>query len=720
MKQFSKKLTKYTKIGTNKIIKRFESRETVPKIFGLNVFNNERLESRLPTEVYKRFLRYAENREEKLDPHTADLIATALKDWCESRGVSHFSHWFQPLTGATAEKHDSFIKHVRGHVINNFSGSRLCEGEADASSFPNGGLRPTHQARGYTVWDPSSPPFIMESAGVPTLFIPTIFFSWKGHALDTKLPLLRAQASMNKSAKKLFATAGLPEHNKFHSDSGVEQEFFLIDLEQYQKRPDLVLSGRSLQGAAPSKGQELCDSYFGPISERAWKAINEMEKVLWKLGVPITTRHREVAPNQYELAPIYEPTTIATDHNMITMEVMHRVAAKHGLAVLLHEKPFKGVSGSGKHNNWSLGSNESGSLFSPGEDPINNIPFLLTLSATIRGVDLHQDLLRFMISGASNDHRLGSHEAPPAIFSIYLGDDLDKVTDAIIKGNVDSLDLSGKVVEFNVPFLPQFQSSPTDRNRTSPFAFTGNKFEVRAVGSSQSPAFSNIFLNTLISESFDYMSTQIEKKVKSGQSTDKATREVIKEILTKHQRILFNGDGYSEEWKSEAKKRGLLNLKTTPDVLEVIQNEKNYELLEKTGVLNREEFDIYVDVGFDNYSKRVSLESEILANLANQNLLPAAVSYLNELNQAKLTDRANRVNKLVELGFQQTDTLTKASEELERLIEKDTKKASRFAVDNVIPLMVETRNTLDSLEKLVPKNYWPIPRYEEILFHQHL
>jgi len=721
MKQFSKKLTKFSKFSSNKFFaKRFDSSETVPKIFGVNVFNMSRLESRVPSEVFKRFQKYVDNREEKLDPHTADLIATALKDWCESRGVSHFSHWFQPLTGATAEKHDSFIKHQKGHVINNFSGSRLCEGEPDASSFPNGGLRPTHQARGYTVWDPTSPPFIMEAAGVPTLFIPTVFFSWKGHALDTKLPLLRAQAAMNNAAKKLYALAGFPEHNKFHSDSGVEQEFFLIDLEQFQKRPDLVLSGRSLQGAAPSKGQELCDSYFGPISERAWQAINEMEKVLWKLGVPVTTRHREVAPNQYEIAPIFEATTVATDHNMITMEVMHRVAAKYGLAVLLHEKPFKGVNGSGKHNNWSIGSNKTGSLFTPGNDPVNNLPFLLTLAATVRGVDLHQDVLRFAISGAGNDHRLGANEAPPAIFSIYLGDDLDKVVNSIIAADNKKLDLLGKTVEFDVPFLPEFTSSPTDRNRTSPFAFTGNKFEVRAVGSSQSPAFSNIVLNAMMADSFTYMAQQVEKRVKGGATTDKAAREVIKEVLTQHQRIIFNGNGYSQEWQEEAKKRGLLNLRTTPDILEIVQNEKNIKLFETTKVLSSDEFNTYVEVAFDNYSKRISLESFCLANMSNQRLLPAAIAYLNELNQAKLSDRASRINKLVETGFKQTDHLSEVAEKLEHLIESDLRKAARYAVDKVIPAMLETRQTLDSLEKFVPKEYWPIPKYEEILFHQHL
>jgi len=698
--------------------KQIEER-TVPKIFAYNVFNDAKLEARLPSEAYKNFKRCLDEKKQ-LDPNTADMVATALKDWCETRGVTHFCHWFQPLTGATAEKHDSFIKPIKGHVINNFSGSRLCEGEPDASSFPNAGLRPTHQARGYTIWDPSSPPFIMEHAGVPTLFIPTGFFSWKGHALDTKLPLLRAQIAMDKEAHKLFSLAGFPEHKKFHSDSGVEQEFFLICKEQYQSRPDLVVSGRTLQGAAPSKGQELSDSYFGPIAERAWQAINEIERTLWKLGVPVTTRHREVAPNQYEIAPIFEPTTIATDHNMITMEVMHRVAAKFGLAVLLHEKPFKGVNGSGKHNNWSIGSNVIGTLFAPGKDPINNIPFLLTLAATIRGVDLHQDVLRFAISGAGNDHRLGANEAPPAIFSVYTGDDIDRVVRAIIKGDNSKMDLSGKKIDFGVPFLPEFTSAPTDRNRTSPFAFTGNKFEVRAVGSSQSPAFSNIVLNTMMADSFKYIAAEIEKKIKSGTVKDKAVREVIKETLTKHERIIFNGNGYSEEWQKEAAKRGLYNLRTTPDVLDVIHTEKNVQFFNEFGVMNAEEFNTHVEVSYDNYSKRLSLEAFCLSNMSNQLLLPAAISFINDLRTSGHKERADKLSAIVDEGFKHADKLYENAEHLEHLIGGDVKKAARYCIDKVIPSMNQTREIVDKLEKYVPSKYWPIPSYQEILFKQHL
>jgi len=445
-----------------------------------------------------------------------------------------------------------------------------------------------------------------------------------------------------------------------------------------------------------------------------------MEKTLWKLGIPVTTRHREVAPNQYEIAPIYEPTTLATDHNMITMEVMHRVAAKFGLAALLHEKPFKGVNGSGKHNNWSLGSNKKGSLFSPGSDPVNNLPFLLTLAATIRGVDLHQDVLRFSIAGAGNDHRLGANEAPPAIFSIYLGDDLEKVVYSIIAGDNRKLDLSGKVINFNVPFLPEFTASPTDRNRTSPFAFTGNKFEVRAVGSSQTPAFSNIVLNTMMAESFEFLATVIETKVRKGASTESAVREAVREIFTQHQRIIFNGNGYSQEWQVEANKRGLLNLRTTPDVLEIVENDKNITLFETTNVLNREEFSTLVEVSFDTYSKRISLEGFCLANMANQKLLPAAVGYVNELNQANLTTRAQTITALIEKGFTQANELYERAEQLEHHIENDVRRSSRFAVDNVIPQALELRETLDRLERYVPKNLWPIPNYQDILFHQHI
>lgn len=473
-------------------------------------------------------------------------------------------------------------------------------------------------------------------------------------------------------------------------------------------------------GAAPSKGQELSDSYFGPIAERAWKAINEMEKVLWKLGVPVTTRHREVAPNQYEIAPIFEPTTIATDHNMITMEVMHRVAAKYGLAVLLHEKPFKGVNGSGKHNNWSIGSNKSGTLFAPGKDPLNNLPFLLTLAATVRGVDLHQDLLRFAISGAGNDHRLGANEAPPAIFSIYTGDDLEKVVHSIIKGENKKLDLEGKKIDFGVAFFPEFTAAPTDRNRTSPFAFTGNKFEVRAVGSSQTPALSNIVLNTMMADSFKYFSEQLESKVKKGTEREKAVREVIKETLTKHERIIFNGNGYSEEWQKEAHKRGLLNLRTTPDSLDVVHTKKNINFFSEHKVMNPEEFATQVDVSHDNYSKRLSLEAFCLSNMSNQLLLPAAITFINELKSSGHKERADKLSKLVEQGFKHADKLYENAEHLEHLIGSDVKKAARYCIDKVIPAMNETREIVDKLEKFVPSKYWPIPSYQEILFKQHL
>ena len=405
---------------------------------------------------------------------------------------------------------------------------------------------------------------------------------------------------------------------------------------------------------------------------------------------------------------------------MITMEVMHRVAAQYGLAVLLHEKPFKGVNGSGKHNNWSIGSNKKGTLFAPGSDPINNLPFLMTLAATVRGVDLHQDLLRFAISGAGNDHRLGANEAPPAIFSIYLGDDLDKVVNAIITGNTSKMNLDGKVIDFHVPFLPEFTASPTDRNRTSPFAFTGNKFEVRAVGSSQSPAFSNIILNTMMADSFDFMRTTIQQKLKSGRTQEQAIRETIKEILTKHQRIIFNGDGYSQEWQQEAKKRGLLNLRTTPDALDIVQSEKNYDLLKRTKVMDKDEFNTYIEVSFDNYAKRISLEAFCLANMSNQKLLPAAISYLNELSVLNIGNRSETISKMVEDGFRQADVLYEAADHLEHHIGENSQKASRYAVDTVIPAMEQLRETVDNLERLIPVDRWPIPKYEDILFRQHL
>lgn len=682
---------------------------------------NEKVQSKLLPKKTRNELKDCIRQGKPVPVNVADTVAAALQSWALNLGASHFTHWFQPLTGLTAEKHDSFIKpNPDGGASTAFSGKKLMMGEPDASSFPSGGLRTTHEARGYTIWDPQTPPFIMEEGGPRTLVIPTAFVSWKGHALDRKLPLLRSAVALEKEALKLLEAMGEKGHHEVFTDSGVEQEFFLIDREHFEKRPDLKVTGRTLIGSRAAKDQELSDSYFGPLPTAALKCISAIETALWKIGIPVTTRHREVAPNQFELAPIFQRSSIASDQNMMMMEMMQRVAAKHGMAALLHEKPFAGVNGSGKHNNWSIGTNKIPTVFNPGNKPEENNIFLIFLAATVRAVDVHGIVLRHAISGAGNDHRLGANEAPPAIMSVYLGDDLHDLVYSIIENrpmkNIDTdLDLG-------VGYLPKVQRDRTDRNRTSPFAFTGQKFEVRACGSSQRPSASNIALNAMLADSCKYLASEIEKKTSGGLDAQTAVKEVVKETLTKHKRVVYNGDNYSAAWVEEAEKRGLQNLRTTPEVLEKIWNEKTVDLFSGLNIMSREEFRAQLNVDIEFYSKTIHLEGREMKSLADRHVVPSAMRYAERLMKAGEKQRSQEILKLVEESVSTSGELEQVLSQLESKIENsnpDDISVATYARDNVKSLMDKFRVPLDRLEELVDSKVWDLPTYEEILFEQN-
>jgi len=689
--------------------------------FGLYVFNDAKMKSRLSSDTYKKFVKARQDRT-PLDSCVAEEVAQALKEWANSHGATHYTHWFQPLiNGHTAEKHDSFISLDKDRVKCDiqFKGKLLIGGEADGSSFPSGGLRSTDSARAYTVWDPQTPPFLNMVSGVPTLCIPTCFYSWTGDALDRKIPLLRSANALQSSAKALFDTVGDSKHTHFHTESGVEQEFFIVARDHYEKRPDLLMAKRTLQGAHPAKTQELADHYYAPMPSSALQFIHKVEQSLWKLGIPLTTRHQEVAPNQFEWAPIFSKSSVASDQNLIAMEVMRRIAENNGFEVILHEKPFARINGSGKHNNWSVGSDLVGTFFEPGPDPLNNTTFLLALAATIRGVDLHQDLLRWSIASASNDHRLGGHEAPPAIISVYLGDYVEDLVNTLLgrptKHNIKQNDYPS----IGVDYLPRRERDTSDRNRTSPFAFTGNKFEFRAVGSSQSPAFSNKVLNVILADSFNYLNDELKKAFAKGGSKTDAMKKVVAETLQKHERIIFNGNGYSAEWQAEAKKRGLLNLKSTPDVLQVLKSEKNYKLFESLGVLSRREFDGFIEVDQTNYASTLNLEALATVTLANTYVIPAAIRYQNDvLLNAESVPKALRDNlkNLIQGAVDSTATLKKSIAELQT---KSTEDAPRYACDTIKEDMKKVRGYLDSLEECVDNKHWPYPNYETLLLTRH-
>jgi len=695
------------------------------EIFGSRVFNDAVQRRRLRPDAYQA-LRRTIDRGAQLDPRIADAVADAMKDWAVEHGATHFTHWFQPMTGLTAEKHDSFLSPVvEGGAIQAFTGKELIKGEPDASSFPSGGIRATFEARGYTAWDPTSPAFLRVTPFGTTLCIPTAFCSWTGEALDTKTPLLRSCEALDRGARRLLGLIDERPERIFVT-MGPEQEYFLIDRELYLLRPDLLISGRSLFGARPPKGQELEDHYFRTTPERVMNFMMDLEHELWRLGVPVKTRHNEVAPHQFEMAPLFEHVSLANDHNMLTMELMQSVAERHGLACLLHEKPFAGVNGSGKHNNWSMADERGNNLLDPGHTPHENLRFILCLTAVIRAVDVHQDLLRVSIAHAANDHRLGANEAPPAILSIFLGAELEEVVEGLISGGQTRSRARGHV-QLGVTTLPPIPKDTSDRNRTSPFAFTGNKFEFRAVGSSQTISYPNTFLNTAVAESFDFLAEEIERRSKSADRRA-AIQELVRETLTAHQRILFSGDNYSREWEREAARRGLLNAKNTPDALALFATEKNLELFERYGVLSKREATARSNIFYSAYIHRVAVEALTAVQLASTAILPACLAYqkglADTINAARAAapraDLGEQEALLVEvssLGSRLRGALTHLKESHATLEEKpDAVAQAQHCRDQVLPAMAELRAHADRLEGLVDDALWPLPKYHELLF----
>ncbi|MBL8730591.1 MAG: glutamine synthetase III [Planctomycetes bacterium] len=696
-------------------------------MFGANVFGADQMRARLSESAF-RALRSCMEHGQELDPGLADQVATAMKEWAVERGATHFTHWFQPMTGSTAEKHDSFASLEGGKVIMEFSGRALVKGEPDASSFPSGGLRATFEARGYTAWDPTSPAFIRETRNGATLCVPTAFCSWTGEALDEKTPLLRSSEALHRAAVRLLRLLGDTKVTFVYPTLGCEQEYFLIDRSLYLLRPDLIATGRTLFGAKPPKGQELEDHYFGSIQPRVLAYMQEVELELWKLGVPVKTRHNEVAPSQYELAPIFERTTVAVDHNMICMEVLKHVALRHGFQCLLHEKPYQGINGSGKHNNWSLSTDTGENLLEPGKSPEENMRFMVMIAAIMRAVDLHADLLRVTIAHAGNDHRLGANEAPPAILSIYLGEQLTEIVDALIAGTARGGERKKDTMRLGVSVLPQLPRDATDRNRTSPFAFTGNKFEFRAVGSSQATAKPNTVLNTIVAESLAHIADEIER-LQGAKGLEAAVNEVVVELFKKHKRILFNGNGYSAEWHLEAEKRGLPNLRNAVDAIGTFCAPKSIALFEKFGVLSAKEAESRMNIMFEAYSKAIAIEGQSALSLARTMILPAAQKWQLTVAQSlllakqagmdvkiqerRLRDMAARIEGLVVA----IDELTGVFEHAEQHAGSPHEHA-RVYRDRVVPAMAKLREVADVLETMVDDAEWPLPKYREILFMQ--
>lgn len=690
------------------------------KNFGANVFGNRIMQERLPKDVYKS-LKKTMQEGTTIDPSIAGIVANAMKDWAIEHGVTHYTHWFQPMTGITAEKHDSFISpDSDGGIILEFSGKELIQGEPDASSFPSGGLRATFEARGYTAWDPTSYAFIKDG----TLCIPTAFCSYGGEALDKKTPLLKSMAAINKQALRVLRLLGDTDTIHISTTVGPEQEYFLIDAEMCSHRRDLVYTGRTLFGAKPPKGQELDDHYFGAIKPRVQAFMNDLNHELWSLGILAKTEHNEVAPAQHEMAPIFTTTNIATDHNQLTMEMMKKVAGRHGLVCLLHEKPFAGVNGSGKHNNWSLSTDTGKNLLNPTKTPENNLSFLMFLTAVIKAVDDYQDLLRLSVASAGNDHRLGANEAPPAIVSMFLGDDLEKVVNSIIKGSKlethDSLQ-----VQSGVDTIPNIKKDTTDRNRTSPFAFTGNKFEFRMLGSSFSVAGPNFVLNTIVAESLD----QFANKLENATDFANAAKELICEELTKHKRIIFNGNNYSQEWVIEAEKRGLLNLKNTPDALPYYINKKNIDLFEKHGVLTKDEVISRYEIKQESYCKCINIEALTMLEMTNRDIIPAVSDYITMLCESINTKQQacpkvgfdaekNIVAKLSKLQNALWECANALENELLKVkeYENDLEKQSKFCHSNIFCAMQELRAIADEMEPVVGREFWPMPTYGDLLF----
>src|SRR4051794_13276062 len=694
----------------------------VTEAFGSLVFSDEVQQTRLPKPIYHA-LRRTMTHGEPLDNSVADAVASAMKEWAVEHGATHYTHWFQPLTGITAEKHDSFLSPTSdGKAVTEFSGKELIRGEPDASSFPSGGMRSTFEARGYTAWDPTSPPWLLYSGGAVTLVIPTAFVSWSGEALDKKTPLLRSMEALCKQAVRVLKLFGSTAERVI-TTCGPEQEYFLIDRYFYLSRPDLINAGRTLFGARPPKGQELEDQYFGAIPERVMAFMSEVEGELYKVGVPVKTRHNEVAPSQYEIAPIFENANVATDHQMIMMETLKRTAPKFGLACLLHEKPFAGVNGSGKHLNWSMSDDEGHNLLSPGANPHENMQFLVFCTAVVRAVNKWQGLLRASIASAGNDHRLGANEAPPAILSIFLGDMLTDIFEQIEKGGAKSTKHGGEL-DTGVLALPKLPRDAGDRNRTSPFAFTGNKFEFRAVSSNQSIGYPNIVLNLAVTESIDYLATELEKAVKAGKTLNVAIAELLPKVIKENKQIIFNGNGYSKEWEKEANKRGLLNLKNTVDALPQLVAKDAIKLFETYKILKERELHARYEIMVETYNKTVNVEGQLMVLMANRYILPAALDYQKNVAQSVSAVKAaggtsvegrkllGALTKCVDAFKQRTDKLSKVLEHEGRSAEKHAKHFR----DVVVPAMVALREAGDQLEVMVPHESWPLATYREMLF----
>lgn len=700
--------------------------QSAVEVFGQNVFGLSTMQAHLPKDVFARLMKTLK-RHERLDPSVADTVANAMKDWALARGATHYTHWFHPMTGFTAEKHDSFLSPTDGGLaINEFSGKRLIQGEPDASSFPSGGIRSTFEARGYTAWDPTSPAFLIESVNGTTLCIPTAFCSFTGHALDKKTPLLRSIEALSKQAIRILRLFGDNVTQHVTTTVGPEQEYFLIDRRLYLLRPDLINAGRTLFGAKPPKGQEMEDHYFGSIKERILAFMMDAERELYKLGIPIKTRHNEVAPAQFEIAPVFEQANVAADHNMLVMEVLRKVAAKHELHCILHEKPFAGINGSGKHNNWSMQDDRGNNLLEPGETPHDNAQFLVFLTAVIRTVWKWGKLLRSGIATAGNDHRLGANEAPPAIISVYLGDTLTEVVNGIIAGRKQAGRGAG-TLEIGAQALPHLPKDASDRNRTSPFAYTGGKFEFRAVGSSASIAGPNTILNTIIADSLDYLATEIEK-ARLTMDFNAAVQKVLTETLREAEPIIFNGDNYSKEWHTEAEKRGLPNLRTCVDALPPLVESDSRELFRKYGVFNEEELKSNYHVMLENYCKTLNIEALLTSDIARTLILPAAIAYQGELARAIAATKGlgsfnqSGQEKLLSELCERTSRLKQGIDELDARRGRvegeahDELKRAKYWRDEILPAMNAIRSAADELESIVDDALWPLPKYRELLY----
>ncbi len=695
----------------------------VADIFGENVFNDTVMKERLPKNVYKN-LKATMNGVSELSLSDADVIANAMKDWAIEKGATHYTHWFQPLTGTTAEKHDSFISAPKenGKVLMEFSGKELIKGEPDASSFPSGGLRATFEARGYTAWDCTSPAFVREGAAGATLCIPTAFCSYTGEALDQKTPLLRSMDAINAQALRILRLFGNTTSKKVTPSVGAEQEYFIVDRDKYLQRKDLIFSGRTLFGAMPPKGQELDDHYFGIIRERIGSFMNDVNKELWKLGVSAKTQHNEVAPAQHELAPIYAQCNIATDNNQLTMEVLKKVAYRHNLVCLLHEKPFAGVNGSGKHNNWSITTNDGINLLEPGKTPHENIQFLLVLGAIMKAVDTHADLLRESASCVGNDHRLGANEAPPAVISMFLGEQLEDVVMQLIdKGDATSSIQKGKL-KTGASTLPDLNKDATDRNRTSPFAFTGNKFEFRMVGSSDSIAPANVVLNTIVAQSFKEIADELEQ----AENFEMACHDMIKKLFTEHHRIVFNGNGYTDAWIDEAARRGLPNIPTMVDAIPALTTPKAIDLFQSFGVFTEAELRSRAEIKYEAYSKAINIEAKAMIDIAGKQIIPAVVSYTTELANSILAVTEAGVDASVQKEM--LDSVTGYLKDMKSAHAKligvvaeaatidDTAELATYFKDTVTTVMADLRRPADALEMIVDKEFWPFPSYGDLMF----